>query len=101
MTPPAEVVFLPVPARLSLRRPALPRALAAIEHLGTWGPTVIVSDGDVVLVLGAALVLEGASWSVAAHELLPQIRARGVCRTARARSEAARPGMEPAVQLRR
>jgi FMN phosphatase YigB (HAD superfamily) len=25
-----------------------PQALAAIEHLGRWGPTVILSDGDVV-----------------------------------------------------
>src|SRR5450432_137238 len=26
-----------------------PQALAAIRHLGRWGPTVILSDGDVVL----------------------------------------------------
>ena len=38
-----------LPDRLSVRRAAsIPGALDAVEHLGTLGPTVILSDGDVV-----------------------------------------------------
>ena len=38
-----------VPGGLSVRRPAVSRARSTvIEHLRTWGPTVILSDGDVV-----------------------------------------------------
>jgi hypothetical protein len=37
-----------LPRRLSVRRAAVPGALEVIAHLGALGPTVILSDGDVV-----------------------------------------------------
>ena len=43
---PARAVVLP--RELPVREPALPGSLDVIEHLAQWGPTVILSDGDVV-----------------------------------------------------
>ena len=42
----ARLVLLP--RELSVRQPAVPGSLDAVEHLAQWGPTVILSDGDVV-----------------------------------------------------
>ena len=45
---PALLADLPLPDRLSVRQPAFPGSLDVIEQLRRWGPTVILSDGDVI-----------------------------------------------------